>query len=187
MTQQTLLDKLRARTRDNRAAAYALLDLPKTALNYRPGPDRWSALECYAHLNLSLDNYLPEFERCLAAGPPKNSDDYQTGRIGNYLAKMLLPSENMRKLSAPKWMKPEGSRLDKSVLREFIAKQDQLLAILQQSEHTDLRRTKCTTRLGWNIRYQFGDVLRMIAYHNSRHVVQAADALAQYRQTKTAE
>ena len=70
-------------------------------------------------------------------------------------------------------MDPADSPLDPSVLDKFIHQQEQLLQLLEVSRQTDLTGVKTSISISKWIKLRLGDTLRVVVYHNLRHVVQA--------------
>jgi len=74
-------------------------------------------------------------------------------------------------------MNPNGSQLDASVLAIFIADQQALLAILEKAKVVDLKRTKTAISITKFLKLRLGDTLRVVIYHNERHLAQAIRAV----------
>ena len=66
MTQKELLDHLESELKD-------VMDVVRSSLSgqsadilkQRLSPDSWNALECFAHLNVFLEKYIPAIERVI--------------------------------------------------------------------------------------------------------------------------
>lgn len=74
-------------------------------------------------------------------------------------------------------MNPMGKKLDKSVLETFIAQLNQMLQILETARNKDLNRIKTSISISKWIKLKLGDTLRIVIYHNHRHILQAKKAL----------
>jgi len=72
-----------------------------------------------------------------------------------------------------KSMNPNNSQLDASVLDTFLYQQQQLIKLLDQCENINLTKTKTAISISKLIKLRLGDTLRVVIYHNWRHVVQA--------------
>ena len=183
--QSDLLQDLKQRTEKVLTAAEVLLDLPLDELNYKPDPDTWSALECLEHLNRYGDFYLPEISHRIQSGSEKRNDLFRSGWLGNYFAKSLLPKEKLNKMKTFSSMDPMGSELGAEVLHTFLAQQKQTLTLLKEAETVSLSKTKTAISISSWIKLRLGDTLRVLIYHNQRHILQAARALQSTQPAKT--
>jgi len=177
-TNQELIEDLTKRTHAhlNQAEQFRLLDLAQ--LNRQPAPQSWSILECLEHLNRYGHFYLPEIARQIQKGAKVQSSAlFKSGWLGNYFAKSMLPKTPLNKMKTFKSMNPAGSsQLDHAVVEEFIRQQKECLDLLQQARHIDLTRTKTGISISKWIRLRLGDTLRVVIYHNERHLLQAKHA-----------
>jgi len=152
--------------------------MPVDTLNWKANPKKWSVLECLEHLNLYGDFYLPEMQKRIKTGKKANATaTFSSGWLGNYFAKSMLPKEKLNTMSAPGGMNPVGSSLNETHLERFIAQQERLLSILEQAQTIDLTKTKTSISLASWIKLRLGDTLRVVIYHNKRHIVQADKVL----------
>ena len=175
-----LLAALRQRTEENLRFAESLAALPTATLHLRPRPDAWNALECLAHLNFYGRYYLPEVRRQMEKTKHRGGrETFTSSRLGNYFAAGMKPRENMKPFTAPKSSNPAKTELpvDETTIAEFISQQKDILNLLDLAAGVDLTRTKTGTSLSKLIRLRLGDTLRVVVYHNWRHVVQAQRAL----------
>jgi len=159
-----------------RAKTYRDFSVDK--LNWKENPKKWGVLECLEHLNLYGDFYLPEIQKRINEGRKATPNvTFKSGWLGNYFANSLLPKEQLNTMNSPKNMNPIGSKLDKAHLERFIEQQEWLLMILEQAETTDLTKTKTAISLTNWIKLRLGDTLRVVIFHNERHMVQADKVL----------
>jgi len=71
-----------------------------------------------------------------------------------------------------------GGQLDSvAVIKEFLEQQQQILRILEVSKNIDLTGTKTAISISKLIKLRLGDTLRVVIYHNERHIQQANNAL----------
>lgn len=177
MEAQVLIDDLQTRTHDHIQRTQALLQHTSGALNARSAPGKWSALECIEHLNRYGDFYLPEVNGQLAKAARPAQKHYRPGWLGDYFAQSMLPREPLNRMSTFRSMNPSGSQLDKDTLHQFIRQQEQWLQLLEQSREVDLQRTKTAISISRWIKLRLGDTLRIVIYHNFRHLLQAEQAV----------
>ncbi len=175
-----LLYRLTERTHQNLEVGRELLALGNATLYLRPRPQAWNALECMAHLNHYGDFYLPEIRRRIQATKyPTPNATFTSSRLGNYFAAGMKPSDKMKKISTFKNADPVNypGELDKSVITEFIRQQEEMLELLKMAAGVDLTRTKTGISITNLIKLRLGDTLRVVVYHNWRHVEQALAAV----------
>lgn len=86
---------------------------------------------------------------------------------------MMLPNTRMKKIKTFKNMDPLNSRLDKSVLATLRQQLNALLRIMDQASKKNLNKIKTAISISAFIKLRLGDTLRVVIYHNERHMVQA--------------
>ncbi|SEQ44892.1 DinB family protein [Neolewinella agarilytica] len=180
---QDLLSQLTERTRSNLAAGRDFLALDDTTLHLSRStagrPDAWNALENFAHLNYYGDYYLPEIRKQINATKHRtNTETFTSSWLGNYFAAGMKPGPQTRKINTFKKANPVNfdPAPDRSAIEEFIRQQEEILELLQLASRVDLTRTKTGTSLSELVRLRLGDTLRVVIYHNWRHVEQAQRA-----------
>lgn len=175
-----LLQALTGRTEENLRIAETFLALPSDTLHLRPRPDAWNALECLAHLNYYSGYYLPEIRKQISATKYKGAQaTFTSSWLGNKFAAGMKPGEKMREISTPKGANPKNfpHPVTAEELNKFISFQKETLELLQLAAAVDLTRTKTGTSLTELIRLRLGDTLRVVIYHNWRHIEQAQRAI----------
>lgn len=175
-----LLSSLTDRTEENLRIAETFLALPSATMHLRPRPGTWNALECLAHLNYYSNYYLPEIRKQVAATKYKGAQPtFTSSWLGNKFAAGMKPGEKMKKISTPKGANPKNfpHPVTAEALPEFIAFQKETLELLRLAAGVDLTRTKTGTSLTELIRLRLGDTLRVVIYHNWRHIEQAQRAV----------
>lgn len=173
-----LINDLMELTRQNESAAEKIRQEPIEILNWREDAGQWSVLECIEHLNLYGDFYLPEIENRLSTTKyAKPEEIFNSGFIGNYFAKMMLPKEKLNKIKTFKDKDPIGSSLDKSTIDKFINQQNTCLELLNKARKVSLNKTKTAISISKLIKMKLGDTFRVLIYHNQRHLLQAEKVL----------
>lgn len=171
-----LLRKLTTITERNLAAGEAFLASSDETLHLRPRPDAWNALECLAHLNHYGDYYLPEIRKQITNTKHKQpAATYTPSWLGNKFAAGMKPGPKTRKVSTFKSADPANfsPAPDRYTVEEFIRQQEEMLELLALAAHVDLTKTKTGISLTKMIRLRLCDTLRVVVYHNWRHVEQA--------------
>ncbi|MEM6770902.1 MAG: DinB family protein, partial [Bacteroidota bacterium] len=175
-----LLEKLTARTQQNLAAGEAFMALDEQTLHLRPRPNAWNVLDCLAHLNHYGDYYLPEISKQIAASKYRtNTETFTSSRLGNYFASGMKPGPKTRKISTFKSANPINFTTPpgREAITEFIRQQKEMLELLELASKVDLTKTKTGISITNLIKLRLGDTLRVVVYHNWRHVVQAQEAI----------
>ncbi|WP_116128173.1 DinB family protein [Lewinella sp. IMCC34183] len=173
-----LLDHLETRTEENLSLARTLAQLPTEQLRKRPAADRWNALECLEHLNrLNGPYHARIFAALEAAGDKPAVATFTSTWIGNKLASSMKPVQGTRPVPTTKKMNPRGAVLDRSILDRFLADERQLRNFIERAREVDLNRVKIRSPLAWIIRLRLGDALRLLTYHDWRHLEQACRAV----------
>lgn len=178
ISQEELIDDLVNRTHKILNEAEELNQLPNEILYWRASSEKWGVLECLEHLNRYGHFYLPEIEQRLKSAKPANSNRiFKSGLWGNYFAKVMLPKEKLNTMNAFKNMNPIHSKLERNVIDEFIQQQKKMLSLLEACRKVDLSKTKTAISISKLIKLKLGDTLRVVIYHNQRHMVQVENVL----------
>ncbi|SHJ35210.1 DinB superfamily protein [Hymenobacter daecheongensis DSM 21074] len=146
--------------------------LEAALLNVKPSPTSWSILECLEHLNRYARYYLPQLAKALAqpAGPAPT--DFSHSWLGRKSIEAVRP-ENQKKQKTLARMNPNQSQLSPATIAEFLAHQQQLLALLAQAKTTDLSRKAIPVEFFRLLKLSIGDALEFVVAHQERHVLQA--------------
>ncbi|MCB0478064.1 MAG: DinB family protein [Crocinitomicaceae bacterium] len=177
MKAEELINDLIDRVKGTMNDAEKLKTLSDAELNQRPNEGAWSALEAIQHLNRYGDFYTPEIRKRIKESRLAKSDAFKTGVLGDYFAKSVAPKEKLNKMKTFKNMNPAGSKLDRTVLDDFIFHQQQMLELLKEARNTNLTKVKTTITISKIIKLRLGDTFRVVIYHNQRHLVQALKAV----------
>ncbi|MCX8524557.1 DinB family protein [Chryseobacterium formosus] len=168
-----LIHELKKITEENIHFAETLLNQSEEKLNYRLSEKSWSILECIEHLNRYGKFYIPEINKRIKNSDTKTTEIFSLGVLGNYFAQSMIPKENLNKMKTFKAMNPIHSKLDKSVLNEFISQQKQMIQLLNEAKNIDLNKVKTSISISNLIKLKLGDTFRFVIYHNLRHIEQA--------------
>ncbi|WP_353102670.1 DinB family protein [Myroides odoratus] len=173
-----LLSNLLELTQQIKQEAIAFQELPDFLLYTRPQPASWSVLECIEHLNRYGYFYIPEITiRISTSKYTTPSPIFKSGFLGNHFAKSMLPKAKLNKMKTFKSMNPSTSHVDREVLTVFIQQQDSLIALLEQAKNINLNQTKTSISISKWIKLKLGDTLKVVVFHNLRHLVQMQNIL----------
>jgi hypothetical protein len=150
---------------------FASLDI--ATLNYKPGPDSWSILECLEHLNRYCRFYLPQLSKAIAAAPAvARPGEFSSGWLGRKIVDSVDP-KNIRKQKTFKHLNPNNSRLTKDTLTEFMQHQETLLQLLEQSGRVDLNKKAVPVEFFRLLKIRIGVAFLFLVTHQERHIGQA--------------
>lgn len=170
-----LISELTSITQTNINQAEQMKRYSPEMANWQPGAGRWSALECLEHLNRYGDFYIPEIETRLSEHSPDPQQNFRPGILGNYFANSVKPEA--KRMDTFKSMNPTRSSVRPDVLKEFLKQQEQMIDIIKRSADYNLQKVKTNISISKFLRLRLGDTLRVVIYHNERHMLQAKRAI----------
>ena len=171
-----LLDRLQQRVTENVALLDQLATLPEEKLHLRPRPKAWTALEALAHINKFDRAYQRQVEHSLAATNYGPAATFRPGWLGNKVANWARPGAKTIKLWAPKSVNFREREVPAGTLADSQDYSLKLSDLIERVRTTDLARTKVATiETPW-VKLRLGDVLRLLVYHDWRHIEQAERA-----------
>jgi hypothetical protein len=149
------------------------------ALARPPGPGRWSAAQCVAHLAATNFAYLTALR---AAVKPvlhlhnhERSGPLCPGRPTRWFLAYLEPPVR-RRVRAPRRIAPPAAIDPRAALREFQQSQTAVRELLMECRHLDLNRIRFPNPFVPGIRFTVGAGFLIIAAHERRHLWQATMA-----------
>ncbi len=171
-----LISDLRKRTEENITRAENLSQLQRSNLLSRPAENKWNALECIEHLLKYGDFYIPEITARIKNHKPSINPEFKSSWLGNYFAESVAPiksDKRAKKMSTLKPMNTFKTQLREGALSKFIVQQKEILEILKFIKNYDLNKIKTGITISNLIKLRLGDTLRVLIYHNQRHLDQA--------------
>ncbi|MGH1336953.1 MAG: DinB family protein [Aureispira sp.] len=179
------LERLNKRLSEIALRDFTPLTVPQ--LNWQEAAHKWSILECIAHLNYVADFYFPPTLKALEYAKKKGSRPQKTftrGWLGHiYVSKMRLNQNNQFKKSieAPQKYVPvldNNEQLDKKeVFDKFVVNQKTLTRILMEAKTINIEKTRVYAAVFNLVSIRLGDMLKILVYHDERHIVQAQRVL----------
>jgi hypothetical protein len=152
--------------------------LDDATLAWQPDPREWNILQCFEHNVQTHDYYAPKIAWALQSPSRSQGADEIVqpsfwGRI--YMHFAFNPRYSFPTTAA---ITPHKD-LDRAILDMYLRKQDDLSAMLDQAEPVDLSRTAVPLEKG--IRFNLGDCLKILVYHDGLHIDQAQRVLEAYQ------
>ena len=171
--QEALINDLISRTQEIISQTKTYTSLEQAEVNWKPGPDRWSILECLEHLSLYGDFYLVEIEQRIINSETNPSTYFHSGLMGNYFANSMLPKDGkINKMKTFKDKDPANSDLPSTTIDRFLKQQQRMIELLELARKIDLNKVKTSITIPV-IKLKLGDTFRFVIYHNQRHLLQA--------------
>lgn len=176
VSNQVLIEELIILTQKVIQEVKNISQMSNSRLNQKASPQAWSALECIEHLNYYSAFYIPEIEKVLNSATPIKNGEFKAGIIGNYFANSMKIKSKLNKMKTFRAMNPVYSSINDSVIQNFQNYQFETLSILEQAKKFNLRELKTNISISKLIKLRLGDTLRVLVYHNERHLAQAIEA-----------
>jgi hypothetical protein len=153
-------------------------------LSKRPGPNRWSAVDCVEHLNLTSRAYLPLLRDASALAreirrvPEKH---YRRDPLGWFMSMMIGPLHHLGKFkvvrikTTPPFV-PKGGQSSSQLLSEFVRLHADLVTLIRSADGLPLDDVDIISPFGGRMKYNAYSALVIVARHEHRHIEQAEDA-----------
>jgi hypothetical protein len=184
MTQSELLDRLESDLSDLLSKLRTqFATRPAEALLVRPLAGKWNAAECFAHLNVYFDYYLPRIELALHKAKARGwAPDYE--RKQNWLGRRAIRNADPaymdeRPRHSPKQFNPSKLlKIRENELKRLLINVEMTLRLVRQAREVDLNKAKVKPLSAWVGQFLLGDLLEYLTLHTQRHVLQAERNLA---------
>lgn len=172
------LDEVRTQFEQISEQATALIrPIDAATLNKRPKPDSWSVAECFAHLNLSADAFFPEWERAIAAAPPRDpAKPLKLDLWGRLLIWSIEPPPRFRFPTPPGFVPVDTGAIE-DLLPGFLRRQSRILEFVKASEGKAIEQAKVVSPFNARLSYTVWSSFCINASHERRHLWQAERAV----------
>ncbi len=184
MLQKDFLDQLKNTTIElSDTTKDQFLSIDPAILNTKPSAEKWSISECFKHLNLTLEIYLPQMTTVSNNSEkyPAKSDVFKHGILGKLAVKAMKPKANNQipyKMKTFDNLKPKNANVNPvKEIDQFLKYQNEILTIIDGLKKVNLKKPKITTAVGPILKMSVGDALHFMVAHNQRHIVQAQNVL----------
>ncbi len=145
------------------------------AMNWAPGPGRWSVAQCFEHLTVTARLYHPALAaavaRARALPRPGASPPFRPTRVGRWILAGVRDRSG-RRTRSPRAFHP-AARPEPGALERLVATLDRLAGLIGVAGGTDLNRVKTHVPATRLIRFNLGDALEIQVAHVARHLDQA--------------
>lgn len=159
----------------DRGAKQLVGDLSERQLNWRPGPDRWSVVECLGHLNLYGSALLPGIDTAISQARANGWYRQQAPHVGFLARRMIADAESpvrRKRRARPEQIAAGEQPLD-VVLPAFLDLNRQFTERIAACSGLDIGRP-CVALPGTIVfKPNLYELLLFIAAHERRHLRQA--------------
>ncbi len=144
-------------------------------LNWKPSSEKWSVGQCLDHLVVTNATYFPAIQSII--NQTKETTFWEKipclpGFFGKALLKSFQPGAQ-NKLRSPKTFRPAQSNIPADIVARFDDQQQQLIHMIQQTEHIDHQKVIITSPASRFVTYSMEDAINIILVHERRHFLQA--------------
>jgi hypothetical protein len=175
INKSTLLSQLEHRLESQLKTATSVYQNLTDAALLKPAKNGgWSIAQCFDHLNSYGDFYIPAISKGLNKATFSSQDTvFKSTWLGNYFAKLMEPSKQMKKMKAFKNHVPKNNLNAHEVISKFITQSEALLNLIKAANDKDINAIKIPISLTTLFRLKLGDVFQFVLAHNDRHIAQA--------------
>lgn len=144
----------------------------------RPAPERWSPLECVAHLNLTSSAFMPLLRDGLVRA--RGSKRPPPGRYRRDIRGWLIwyavrvPGRFKARTTAP--FVPAADRPPAEIVAEFLRLQADQIACVRESSGLAIDRVPIVSPFNPRLKYSMYSALMILPAHQHRHLWQAEEA-----------
>lgn len=156
---------------DVKKLAENFLNLSYNQINWRPSDSQWSIGECIEHLIRTNMKYIPVYEKNKLPDGSNDKVIYKQTILGKLILKTVKP-DYKRKMETPSSFNPIGSEIKEKIVNDFINQNNEIIELAKKIDVSKLNE-KITSPFSKLVKYNIGDSLLIVAYHNLRHLYQA--------------
>lgn len=155
--------------------------LPDDRWAARSDPQRWSAAECVAHLNLTSRVYPERLRAALAEarllGDPtagKYRQDFAGWLLGQFTGPLFrIGGFRFGRVKTPAAFVPTSNAPKLDVLADFDRLQAEQIAIVREADGLPIDRVKIVSPFDARMKYNLYSALVILPQHQHRHLEQA--------------
>jgi hypothetical protein len=153
-------------------------------LSEPPRPGAWSAADNLMHLTLASQALVPRMTRTLgklADGGKRHDGTTRADWLGRVYVWWLEPPVHLKARAPRPFVPPPSTRSDQA-LPAFLAEQERLLVLVEQTVGLDLAARKVPSPVSRYLQYNVYSAFRVLTAHERRHLWQARRAATSVRQ-----
>ncbi len=144
----------------------------------KPGPERWSAIECIWHLNWTSEKMIENVRHALAGiqSKSKHSGQYHLDLMGWFLVKSLSSNGRFTKFKTTAPFVSQSTMNISEELERFRTFQEEVIRIIRESDGLQLGMGRVVSAFHARVHYNVYSAYCMTAVHEHRHLDQAERA-----------
>jgi hypothetical protein len=153
--------------------------LSSAQLNWKPNAKDWSVGQCFEHLIITNDLYFPNIRKVIDGKHRNNffsKIPFSTDIIAALMKNSLKP-EQSRKMKTFQIFEPATSSISPTIIEEFAANQQKLIALVEAVKDLDIHRIKISEPLSTALNLRLSDAFAILILHEKRHFLQAGRVL----------
>lgn len=140
-------------------------------LQWRPDPKRWSAGQICDHLIVSGQPYEVKIAPYITGPLAKPGTEFAMSFMGKLIARAAGPNSNA---PVPPVFMPRSGPTPPDIAHQLVAHLDRMIALTEAAMGKDLG-AKVSSPASRLVKLSVGDVFRVTAEHNLRHIGQIED------------
>ena len=167
---QSLLEDFR----EQRKYAETLLTPPsREQLRWKPNDETWCIGQVVEHMRIVNDSYLVRAADVIRGRRPSEQEiqEYSPNRLGQRFIAAVGPNGNFS-MAVPKKFEPHMKSVPRDVTTLFLDQFSAVDVIIKESAGADLKKSKVSSPISRFLKFQLGDVFKIILAHNDRHLRQ---------------
>lgn len=144
-------------------------------MSWRRDPDSWSILECVAHMNRTIDSYLPIIDQAVERGRALGRVVRNRTRgtlLGRWLIRSIEPPVRTR-FRAPKIFQPRTGITTETVVSDFFRLRRSVRESMVRADGLDLGRIRIASPALKLLQLNLSQAFNLITAHDRRHLSQA--------------
>ncbi|HSP88694.1 MAG TPA: DinB family protein, partial [Ignavibacteriaceae bacterium] len=147
------------------------LNMSYNQINWRAADSHWSIGESLEHLIRTNAKYIPVYKKNLLPDKRNNNINFKQSFVGKLILKTVKP-DYKKKFKTPASFNPIGSTIKETIVNDFINQTNEIAELAEKINPISMKE-KITSPFSKLVKYNIGDSLLIIAYHNLRHLQQA--------------
>ena len=162
-----------------RASEALFASLAPAQLTWKPRKNKWSVLECFHHIMVVNELYLPRIKEAMKRGALTHAEaitPFKPSLFGKWFINSMRPEARL-KVKTFKIFKPQRAIDDLGLLPKFLDQQRLLLKIIKHADGCDLNKVKLASPASRLVRFSIGEALTLLVVHEQRHLLQAQNIL----------
>lgn len=185
MSQSSLLEQLETDLRQSLEQVRSrIAPMDFAAMQWRPTPEQWNILECFAHQNAYLERYIPRMELAIHKAKARQWTPAKELKYAGAAKRFIRKADpdNSKPYKSPKHYNFHQKPLGKETIKGFTINAERLLRVIQSAKEIDLNKAKVERGKSGFFKLNLGNTLEWQVTLIRRQVVQAQTLIAQMKE-----